>query len=83
MLMKEREMFVKEGMLSINWLSPIEVSSIIGGGEPLKICNELGSKVAPDFKHMDVSLRSNVISCSPVGHGLNPVGALVQCFGFN
>ena len=44
MLIKEREMFVKEGMIFINRRRPIGVSRIIGGGEPLKTCNELGSR---------------------------------------
>ena len=43
MLIKEREMFVKEGMIFINRRRPIGVSRIIGGGEPLKTCNEVMS----------------------------------------
>ena len=43
MLIKGREMFVKEEMIFINWQKPIELSRIIGGGEPLKTFNELGS----------------------------------------
>ena len=56
MLIKEREMFVKEGMIFINRQRPIEVSRIIGGGEPVKTCNELGSTSVRRFSNTHPTL---------------------------
>jgi hypothetical protein len=61
MLIKEREMFVKEGMIFINRQRPIEVSRIIGGGEPLKTCNELGSRAVRHFSSTHPTSQNRVI----------------------
>ena len=49
MLIKEREMFVKEGMIFMNRRRPIRVSRIIDGGELLKTWFELGSRAVRHF----------------------------------
>lgn len=61
MLIKKREMFVKEGMIFINRRRPIGVSRIIGGGEPLKTCNELGSRAVRHFSSTHPTSQNRIV----------------------